>query len=180
MTGMHVKGNLSLETLRYSLLQQGHWLHNGRGHTWYTSSVCGLSFHMLHRIGSVSYFGDMHDTWKCEQTFHVNMLKKWNTPYGNLWTKEEEIPEWRGDSDSDSKVGDQLWEHNGDNCRLSLVMSWATTLDTQLWWNIKWPPQAPGQLDCHLTDSLVHKEVQEMLDAGIIEPSCSKWHLQFY
>ena len=75
---------------------------------------------VLHRIGSVNYLVDMHDTRKHERTFHVNMLKKWNTPtYGNYWAEadgedwteeEEEIPEWRGGGEGDSKVGDRLFE----------------------------------------------------------------------
>ena len=59
------------------------------------------------------------------RTFHVNMvmLKKWNTPtYGNYWAEvdgedwteeeeeKEEIPEWRGGGEGDTKVGDQLSE----------------------------------------------------------------------
>ena len=38
---------------------------------------------VLQRIGSVNYLVDMHDTRKRERTFHVNMLKKWNTP--DVW-----------------------------------------------------------------------------------------------
>ena len=45
---------------------------------------------VLHRIGSVNYLVDMHDTRKRERTFHVNMLKKWNTPtYGNYWAEAD-------------------------------------------------------------------------------------------
>ena len=136
----------------------------------------------------------MHDTMKRERTFHVNMLKKWNTPtYGNYWAEadgedwteeEEKIPEWRGGGEGDSKVGDRLFEAQrgqleelltefGDVMsnnpgRTMVVELQVTTTGTR-------PVRlSPYQLP-HAYRDLVHKEVQEMLDAGIIEPSSSEW-----
>lgn len=62
------------------------------------------------------YLVDMHDTRKQERTFHVNMLKKWNTPTcGNYWAdaggedwSEEDDPEWRGGGEGDPKIGEQV------------------------------------------------------------------------
>ena len=45
---------------------------------------------VLHRTSSINYVVDMHDTRKRERTFHINMLKKWNTLiYGNYWADVE-------------------------------------------------------------------------------------------
>ncbi|KAL5489210.1 hypothetical protein EMCRGX_G018277 [Ephydatia muelleri] len=149
---------------------------------------------VLHRIGSVNYLVDMHDTRKRERTFHVNMLKKWNTPtYGNYWAEadgedwteeEEEIPEWRGGGEGDSKVGDRLSEAQrgqleellteyGDVMsnnpgRTAVVEHQVTTTDTR-------PVRLSPYRLPHAYQDLVHKEVQEMLDAGIIERSLSEW-----
>ena len=149
---------------------------------------------VLHRIGSVNYLVDMHDTRKRERTFHVNMLKKWNTPtYGNYWAEadgedwteeEEEIPEWRGGGEGDSKVGDRLSEAQrgqleellteyGDVMsnnpgRTAVVEHQVTTTDMR-------PVRLSPYRLPHAYQDLVHKEVQEMLDAGIIERSLSEW-----
>ena len=149
---------------------------------------------VLHRIGSVNYLVDMHDTRKRERTFHVNMLKKWNTPtYGNYWAEadgedwteeEEEIPEWRGGGEGDSKVRDQLSKAQrgqleellrefGDVMsnnpgRTAVVEHQVTTTGTR-------PVRLSPYRLPHAYRDLVHKEVQEMLDAGIIEPSSSEW-----
>eukprot|EP00731_Ephydatia_muelleri_P025636 Em0017g719a len=71
---------------------------------------------VLHKASSVNYVVDMHDTRKRERTFHINMLKKWNTPtYGNYWadvddeeSSENDIPEWRCSEKGEPTVGDQL------------------------------------------------------------------------
>ena len=149
---------------------------------------------VLHRIGSVNYRVDMQDTRKRERTFHVNMLKKWNTPtYGNYWAEadgedwteeEEEILEWRGGGEGDSKVGDRLSEAQrgqleelltefGDVMsnnpgRTTVVEHQVTTTGTR-------PVRLSPYRLPHAYRDLVHKEVQEMLDAGIIEPSSSEW-----
>ncbi|KAL5516790.1 hypothetical protein EMCRGX_G002203 [Ephydatia muelleri] len=146
------------------------------------------------QIGSVNYLVDMHDTRKRERTFHVNMLKKWNTQtYGNYWAEadgedwteeEEEIPEWRGGGEGDSKVRDQLSEAQrgqleelltefGDVIsnnpgRTAVVEHQVTTTGTR-------PVRLSPYRLPHAYRDLVHKEVQEMLDAGIIEPSSSEW-----
>eukprot|EP00731_Ephydatia_muelleri_P030199 Em0021g722a len=73
---------------------------------------------VLHRASSINYVVDMHDTRKRERTFHINMLKKWNTLiYGNYWAdlksaedSEEDIPDWRGSEKGDPTVGKQLSE----------------------------------------------------------------------
>lgn len=39
------------------------------------------TYPVLHKASAVNYVVDMHDTRKRERrTFHINMLKKWNTP----------------------------------------------------------------------------------------------------
>ena len=118
------------------------------------------------------------------------MLKKWNTTtYGNYWAEadredwteeEEEIPEWRGDS----KVGDQLSKTQRGQLKELLtdfvnVMSnnpgRTTVVEHQVMTTGTRPVRLSPYRLPHAYRDLVHNEVQEMLDAGIIEPSSSEW-----
>ena len=87
---------------------------------------------VLHRASSINYVVDMHDTRKRERTFHINMLKKWNTLiYGNYWAdlksaedSEEDIPDWRGSEKGDPTVGKQLSEVQKFQLNRLLGKSW--------------------------------------------------------
>ena len=96
MTKMHARGSLNLHGYLVLVLlpiSAGSLTMQWKG-----------PYPVLHKTSSVNYLVDMHNTRKRERTFHVNMLKKWNTPTcGNYWAdaggedwSEEGIPEWRG------------------------------------------------------------------------------------
>lgn len=74
---------------------------------------------VLQKVSSVNYVIDKHDTRKRERTFHVNMMKKWNTPQGNaFWTDEcsgdngdeEDVPAWNDLAEGAPTFGEQLSE----------------------------------------------------------------------
>ena len=74
---------------------------------------------VLQKVSSVNYVIDMHDTRKRERTFHVNMMKKWNTSQGNaFWSDEcskangdeEDVPPWNDVVEGAPTFGEQLSE----------------------------------------------------------------------
>ena len=58
---------------------------------------------VLQKVGSVNYVVDMHETQKRESTFHVNMLKKWNTAKERAYFTEEEGMEEESEEEDVSK-----------------------------------------------------------------------------
>ena len=147
---------------------------------------------VLHKASSVNYVVDMHDTRKRERTFHINMLKKWNTPtYGNYWTdvddeasSEDDIPEWRGSEKGEPTVGNQLSavqksQLNNMLEKFSDVMSSTpgrtAEMEHQVTTTGTRPVRLPPYRLPHAYRDLVEKEIKEMLVAGVIEPSSSEW-----
>ena len=147
---------------------------------------------VLHKASSVNYVVDMHDTRKRERTFHINMLKKWNTPtYGNYWadvddgeSSEDDIPEWRGSEKGEPTVGDQLSAVQKSQLNKVLetfsdVMSSTpgrtTEMEHQVTTTGTRPVRLPPYRLPHAYRDLVEKEIKEMLVAGVIEPSSSEW-----
>lgn len=149
---------------------------------------------ILQKTGSVSYVVDMRGTRKRERTFHVNMLKKWNTATENVHfaaereegeeTEEEDIPEWRGGGGGEPKMGVQLSDSQKVQLRELLdefreVMSSTPGRTSKTVHNIQLTDQKPIRLAPyrlpHAYRELVRKEIEEMLEAGVIEPSNSEW-----
>eukprot|EP00731_Ephydatia_muelleri_P011389 Em0006g283a len=113
---------------------------------------------VLHKASSVNYVVDMHDTRKRERTFHINMLKKWNTPtYGNYWADVDDEESSEDDIPVESIPG-----------RTTEMEHQVTTIGTR-------PVRVPPYRLPHAYRDLVEKEIQEMLVAGVIEPSSSEW-----
>lgn len=57
-------------------------------------------YRVVRRVGKVNYLIDMHDHQKRRRNFHVNLLKKWETPVVECCmaeeVEEEDFPDWRG------------------------------------------------------------------------------------
>ena len=80
-------------------------------------------------ISPVTYEVDMFDHKKRRRVFHINMLRKWNTPtVRNLWAEEEterggdttdDIPLWKDSEDSMKEVvlDEQLNEEQQQDLR---------------------------------------------------------------
>eukprot|EP00731_Ephydatia_muelleri_P033526 Em0031g34a len=129
---------------------------------------------VLHKASSVNYVVDMHDTRKRERTFHINMLKKWNTPtYGNYWadvddeeSSEDDIPEWRGSEKGEPTVGDQL--SAVQKSQLNKVLETFSDVMSSI-------PGRTTEMEHQVTTTGTSPEIKEMLVAGVIEPSSSEW-----
>ena len=149
---------------------------------------------VLQKTGSVNYVFDMKGTRKRKHTFHVNMLKKWNTATENVHfaaegeegeeAEEEDNSEWRGGKDGEPKMCDQLLDSQKVQIQKLLhefqeVMSSTPGRTPKAVHCIQLTDQKPVRLAPyrlpHAYRELVRKEIYEMLAAGVIEPSNSEW-----
>ena len=130
-------------------------------------------YKVLKKTGPLNYLIDMHDTRKRKRIFHVNMLKSWYAPVSSgYWTEElpependeEDFPAWplSRDTESELAVGPDLEEGQIHQLRNLLVES------GQL---VRLPPYSLP----HACQETVRREIQNMLDEGIIQPSASEW-----
>ena len=69
-------------------------------------------------MGKVNYLVELHDRQKQKRIYHINLLKKWETPITDCYAaeesaegEEEDIPDWRPQQGSDKpNIGQQLTE----------------------------------------------------------------------
>ena len=118
--------------------------------------------------------------------------KKWNTPiYGNYWAdvesaedSEEDIPHWRGCEKGDPTVGKQLSEVQKSQLNrlsgkfpdvMSSIPGRTTEVEHKVTTTEARPVRLPPYRLPHAYRDLVEKEIKDMLDAGVIEPSSSEW-----
>ena len=147
-------------------------------------------------ISPVTYEVDMFDHKKRRRVFHINMLRKWNTPtVQNLWAEEEterggdttdDIPLWKDSEDSMKEVvlDEQLnEEQQQDLCQLTAefteVMSntpgKTDVIEHDIETGTARPIRLPPYRLPHAYRDTVKKEISEMLEHGVIEPSTSEW-----
>ena len=152
-------------------------------------------YRVLERRGQVDYVIDMHDRKKRHWTFHINMLKKWHGFVESaLWAEEvessesesgpEEVLLWKDDSIQKPLIGNQLSEEQKSELQALLDefsdifrdSSGRTDLTEHV---IHTGDAAPVKLPPyrvpHAYRTQVKQELDEMLEAGIIEPSDSNW-----
>lgn len=72
-------------------------------------------YRVLKKVGKVNYLIDMHDRSKRRRVYHVNLLKKWETPVTDCFSVEameedEDIPDWRDQQSGQPTFGEQLTE----------------------------------------------------------------------
>ena len=144
------------------------------------------------QITPVTYEIDMFDHQK-RRVFHVNMLRKWNTPTAmSLWTEdeagddptEEDIVLWKeATPETDPKMGAKLTaEQKSDLQRLLEKFSDVTcdnpgrtdVIEHDVNTGTARPVRLPPYRLPHAYRDTV-KEIEEMLQSGIIEPSSSEW-----
>ena len=144
-------------------------------------------YRVIRRVGKVTYMIDMHNTRKRKRNLHVYMLRQWHAPIAASYFTEEALEEEGRASESDSTkptVGEQLTEQERTELdqlldefidvlqsqpgRTSLVEH---RIDTGNARPVKLPPYRIP----HAYRESASKELQEMLDTGIIEPSRSAW-----
>ena len=148
------------------------------------------------RVGNVNYLVEMHDRRKKHQIFHVNMLKKWHTPAMDAYLamedspdvdNEEDMPVWNeNDTLTEDKptMGSQLNMKQRQELEKLLyeyreVMKNKPGKTTIAEHAIDTGPATPVRLPPyrlpHVYKDAVYKEIQDMLQAGMIEPSTSCW-----
>ena len=147
------------------------------------------------RISSVTYEVDMFDKQKCRRIFHINMLRKWHAPTAlNLWAEEEtepledsELPLWREDpseSESMPTISERLSSSQKEQLRqlreeFADVMrdqpGRTTLAEHQIETGSARPVRLPPYRLPHAYRESVKKELKEMQEQGIIEPSTSEW-----
>ena len=143
-------------------------------------------------ISGVTYQVDMLDKRKRSRVFHVNMLRKWNSPTPlSLWSEEGEeqmdgVLSWKGDGASQENpvVNEQLSDCQKAELERLLaefpglmsnlpgktgIVQHRITLKSSK--SIRQPPYRLA----HAYRQLVQQEIKEMLEADIIEPSTSEW-----
>ena len=144
-------------------------------------------------ISPVTYEVDMFDHKKRRRVFHINMLRKWNTPtIPNLLAEEErgeltdELPLWK-ESDSITKkiVMDKRLEETQQYDLRQLTNEFVEAMrDTpgrtaiiehDIETGTARPIRLPPYRLPHAYRETVKKEIAEMLEHGVIEPSTSEW-----
>ena len=75
-------------------------------------------YRVLKKVGKVNSLVELHDRQKQKRIYHINLLKKWETPITDCYAaeesaegEEEDIPDWRPQQGSDKpNIGQQLTE----------------------------------------------------------------------
>ena len=148
------------------------------------------------RVGNVNYLVEMHDRRKKHRIFHVNMLKKWYTPVGDAYLamedspdvdNEEDVPVWNENdtlTESEPTMGSQLNLKQRQELEELLyeyreVMKnkpgKTTIVEHAIDTGSATPVRLPPYRLPHAYKDAVYKEIQDMLQAGMIEPSTSCW-----
>ena len=144
------------------------------------------------KIGNVNYQVDMRDKKKRYRVLYINLLSKWHAPYTAYTAElveeigEDEIPVWREDSKEEPRYTTGELSESQNRQLYSLLHDYRDVLQPCLGktdlveHHIRIPEtacpvhQPPYRLPYAYRDK-VKKELQEMLAAGIIEPSSSEW-----
>ena len=90
-------------------------------------------YRILKKVGKVNYLIDMHDHQKRRRVYHVNLLKKWETPLSECCaaeeiTDEEDFPDWRAVKEvGQPKIGEQLSEKERQDLQ-SVLLEFADVL----------------------------------------------------
>lgn len=150
-------------------------------------------YEVVRRVGKVNYLIWMHDQRKKRKIFHVNMLRAWHLPTSNSYFMEEiadenqledDIPSWKDNEGGAPVIGSHLDREQQMQLQ-ALLTEFADVFQAQ-----------PGKTELaehrievgdgpavrlppyrlpHAYRDSVQKELKEMLELGIIEPTSSEW-----
>ena len=152
-------------------------------------------YEVLKCVGKVNYQIDMHDRRKRKRILHANMLRPWHVPKGTGYyveevsdTEQDDVPVWSEGPDSNGEdqplFGDQLSSEQRADMNTLLeeytdVMQNNPGKTTLAQHHIRTGDARPVKLPPyrlpHAYRETVKKELQDMLQQGIIEPSSSEW-----
>ena len=145
------------------------------------------------KVGKVNYCVEMHDRRKKLRLFHVNMLKQWHAPAAAYWTAidspdfddNDDVPVWKNNpNDTKLTFGQQLSQTQREDlqhllCDYQEVMSAKPGRTSVIEHSVNTGSspsiRLPSYRIPHAYRDEICKEIQEMLDSGIIEPSLSNW-----
>ena len=145
---------------------------------------------VVRRVGRVVYEIDMKDRRRRKRRFHVNMLREWIIPASSYFSAEDvsldddDIVFWERSGDSPPKVSDLLTTPQAGELQTLLqefsdVLSSEPGRTTIVEHTIDVGGARPIRLAPyrlpHAYRDVVHQELQEMEQAGVIEPSTSPW-----
>ena len=149
-------------------------------------------YRVLRRVGEVNYEVYMPDKRKRRAILHINMLKKWHQPEAMcFWTvgvdpdEEDDMPTWRGEESGRSpSVGTQLTVQQKRQLLELLsdfksVMSGRCGRTSICQHHIRTTGglpvrQRPYRMP-HAYRDTVERELEMMLEEGVIEPCVSEW-----
>ena len=146
-------------------------------------------YQVVSRVGNVNYLVHMPDHGKKKRVLHINMLQKWHQPLATVFLaaeemEQEEVPAWNETNDGQPKRGSQLT--TGQNQELEGLLGHfrsvfqslpghTTVTEHQIITGEARPVRlAPYRIPQALRQD-VRRELEEMLDNGIIEHSSSDW-----
>ena len=149
-------------------------------------------YEVIKPVGKVNYLVWLHDRKKKKRVYHVNMLRKWNTPSASNYlvqlseddTEEEDIPTWQDEEGGEPTLGAQLENEQKKDIH-GLLSEFSdvfrpgpgkTTLaehsiETSASSAVRLPPYRLP----HAFREKVQQEIKDMLDHDIIEHSSSDW-----
>ena len=146
-------------------------------------------FSVVKKVGQVNYLIEMPNRRKSRRIYHTNLLKKWETPsvgcYSAEEVEEEDFPDWKADQQALPKVGSQLSPQQKEDLhkiftefedvlqsKPGKTVLTEHTIGTN---NSERPIRVPPYRIPHAYRDAVAKELDEMEQSGVIEPSQSEW-----
>ena len=158
-----------------------------------TSAQWQGPYQVLNLVGRVNYLVHMPDHRKKKRVIHVNMLQKWHSPaafsvfLAQTVVEEmdrEEPPSWNESGRGEAKVGRQLSSVQVHDLRSLLeqfgevfktLPGHTTITEHQIVTGKARPVRLAPYRIPHAVRESVRRELQEMLEHGIIEHSSSDW-----
>ena len=148
-------------------------------------------FRVIKKIGRVNYQIEMPHHRKKKQIYHTNLLKKWESQSAECFAageaeddEEEDFPDWRADKKALPTVGSQLSPQQKVNVHdifkefedvLQSEPGMTTLTEHKISTNHMKPIRLPPYRIPYAHRDAVAKELEEMEERGIIEPSHSEW-----
>ena len=153
-------------------------------------------YKVIKQVGTVNYLINMHDRRKRERLFHINMLREYlpSTPAdsSSLWSEggtsdgdeDNEIPVWKEENAGAVHYGPQLTEQqkndlDGVVSKFSEVLASTpgrtSCAEHSIITGSARPVRLPAYRIPYAYRDKVRKEIEEMLEEGIIEHSNSEW-----
>ncbi len=146
-------------------------------------------FSVVKKVGQVNYLIEMPNRRKSRRIYHTNLLKKWETPsvgcYSAEEVEEEDFPDWKADQQALPKVGSQMSSQQKEDLhkiftefedvlqsKPGKTVLTEHTIGTN---NSERPIRVPPYRIPHAYRDAVAKELDEMEQSGVIEPSQSEW-----